>query len=61
MSKVDETFSNEDEKLVWNGQGKDIVYQGTTEETLPVGIEITYELDGKQINAEELEGKSGHW
>lgn len=58
--KGDETFSNEDEKLIWNGQGEDIVYQGTTEETLPVGIEITYELDGKQINAEELEGKSGH-
>lgn len=58
--KGDETFTQKDGKLVWAGEQKEICYQGTTSRKLPVGIKITYVLDGKEISAEELEGKSGH-
>lgn len=58
--KGDEKFTHENEKLIWNGEKKEICYQGTTTKKLPVGVKITYTLDGKKISAGELEGKSGH-
>ena len=58
--KGDETFAQSGTSLEWDGNGSDICYQGTTDKELPVGITITYELDGKRVTAEELEGKSGH-
>lgn len=58
--KGEEGFTQKDGKLVWSGSGEDICYQGTTSEQLPVGIRVTYTLDGKEISAKELEGKSGH-
>lgn len=58
--KGEETFSQSGSALIWSGNGEDICYQGTTDKELPVGIGITYELDGKKVTAKELEGKSGH-
>ena len=58
--KGDETFAQNGGNLIWNGEGKDIVYQGTTEKELPIGIRVSYTLDGKEISAKDLEGKSGH-
>ncbi len=58
--KGDETFSETGNGLVWDVDDADICYQGTTDKELPVGITVTYKLDGKEISAEELEGKSGH-
>lgn len=47
-------------ELVWNVDSTDVYYQGTTEQTPPVTARISYELDGKNITADELAGKSGH-
>ncbi|SHJ24632.1 autotransporter outer membrane beta-barrel domain-containing protein [Hespellia stercorisuis] len=58
--KGDETFSRNSNKLTWNGDGADIVYQGTTTVSLPVGVKVMYTLDGREISADELKGKSGH-
>lgn len=58
--KGDETFSENNGKLVWQGDKKDICYQGTTTKKIPVGMKVTYELDGKKVSADDLEGKSGH-
>lgn len=58
--KGEETFSQNGETLIWNGTGKDIYYQGTTLRELPVTMQITYKLDGKELTGEELAGKSGH-
>lgn len=58
--KGDETFSQNNQKLTWTGNNKNICYQGTTTQTLPVGINVTYTLNGKTVNPEDLEGKSGH-
>ena len=58
--KGDETFSEKGKNLVWGVDNADICYQGTTDKELPVGVKITYKLDGKDISADDLEGKSGH-
>lgn len=58
--------SNSDEKpeqngnqLVWKANGDDIYYQGTTEKELPIGCQIKYELDGQEMDAKDIVGKSG--
>ncbi len=59
--KGDEKFSQDkDGNIVWEGAGKDIWYQGKTTKALPVGVQITYKLDGKNMSAAEMKGKSGH-
>lgn len=58
--KGDETFTKEQDFTYWNAQGRDIYYQGTTTQSLPVDVTVTYLLDGKKVTPEELKGKSGH-
>lgn len=58
--KGDEAFSAMGKSVVWDTADADICYQGTTSKKLPVGIQITYKLDGKNISAADLKGKSGH-
>lgn len=58
--KGEEGYTQTGEKLVWDAGGNDIYYQGTTSRELPVGVEITYYLDGEKITPEELAGKNGH-
>ena len=58
--KGEESFTaGEDNVLVWDAQGSDIYYQGTTDKELPVEVAISYKLDGESISPEELAGKSG--
>lgn len=57
--KGDETFTQSGSRLVWQADGNDIYYQGTSAEQLPVSQKITYSMDGKEISPEELAGKSG--
>ena len=49
-----------DGNLVWNADGSDIYYQGTTDKELPVDVSISYELEGKEIAPEDLVGKTGN-
>ncbi len=58
--KGDEAFSTMGSSVVWDTADADICYQGTTTKELPVGIKISYKLDGKDISAADLKGKSGH-
>lgn len=46
-------------EIVWNADGGDIYYQGETSKALPVDVKITYLIDGKEIPADEMAGKSG--
>lgn len=39
--------------------GEDVSYQGSTDKTPPVAMQIAYQLNGKTVQAEELAGKSG--
>jgi len=56
----DETFTQDGTKLVWQADGNNIYYQGDSEEELPVTCEVTYELDGEEISADEIAGKKGN-
>ena len=55
----DETYIKQENQLVWKAEGNDIYYQGETTKELPIGITINYKLDGNEISAQELAGKSG--
>lgn len=50
---------NGDGVMTWEAGGKDIYYQGVIEKELPIALNVSYILDGKNITAEELAGKSG--
>ena len=55
----EETFSQNDEAIIWNSNGKDIYYQGESKENLPIDMKISYKLDDKDISSDEIIGKSG--
>ena len=57
--KGDETFDQSGQNLTWNTNGADIFYQGKTDKELPVSVNISYELDGAKVKAEDIVGKSG--
>ena len=52
-----ETFEQKENKIIWNANEKDIYYQGKTEKKLPIETSIKYDLDGKEMSAEEIVGK----
>ncbi|MCR5324886.1 MAG: hypothetical protein K6E85_16640 [Lachnospiraceae bacterium] len=56
----DHTFTTGGENSrVWDAEGNDIYYQGNIEKEIPVTMKISYKLDGRDISAEELKGRSG--
>lgn len=57
--KGDETFTQDGDKLIWQADGSDIYYEGTTDKQVPVSEKITYYLDGEEIEPEQLAGRSG--
>ena len=58
--KGEESYTlDENNMTVWDAKGNDIHYQGTVEKLLPVTVFITYKLDGKDVSAKDLAGKSG--
>ncbi len=58
--KGKESFTRDGENLTWKAEGKEIVYRGETDKALPVDMQITYALDGREIAPADLAGKSGH-
>lgn len=57
--KGEEIPKVEGNKLIWNSDEKDIFYQGKTDKKIPIKVDITYYLDGKEIEPLDLAGKSG--
>ena len=56
----DEEFQlSEDGSLIWQSLGEDISYEGESDQELPVGVQISYYLNGKKVSAEEIAGASG--
>ena len=55
----DETFSQNENSLIWSANGSDIYYQGESSKDLPIECSVKYELDGKEISAKDLAGKAG--
>ena len=54
-----ETFTLEDGVLTWQANGKDIVYQGTSDKLPAVVPVVTITLDGETISAVDLKEKEG--
>lgn len=54
-----EKFYVTDNKLVFEGKGKDITYQGTTDKELPIGVNIKYYLNGKELSKKQILNKKG--
>lgn len=54
-----EKFTIEDGRIIWESNGKDIYYQGTTDEKLPISLEIKYYLNGKESSIKDMLGKKG--
>ncbi|MCQ2449325.1 MAG: hypothetical protein MJ132_03955 [Clostridia bacterium] len=57
--KGNESYTMNGNAAVWDTEGNDIYYRGNIEKELPVGLTVTYKLDGKTVSAEEIAGKSG--
>lgn len=58
--KGDESYTISGESMkVWDAQGNDIYYQGDIEKELPVGLTVSYRLNGQSVTTQELAGKSG--
>ena len=55
----DEKFSQNGNSLIWDAQKHDIYYQGESEHELPISCSVKYELDGEEISAKDIAGKSG--
>lgn len=54
-----EKFTIEDGRIIWESNGKDIYYQGTTDKELPISLKITYYLNGKESSIKDMLGKKG--
>lgn len=57
--KSDAPYTLDGENCVWNAEGEDIYYRGDCAKELPVSMEISYKLDGKEISPNELAGADG--
>lgn len=58
--KSNEKPSKDGNTYTWNAKGNDVYYEGTATKQLPVSVKIRYELDGQEISADDIQGKSGH-
>lgn len=55
----DEEFTKQGDKIIWKSNGKNIQYQGESENNTPIICKIKYELNGEEKTAEDIVGKSG--
>lgn len=60
--KGSEEFNQNGSDLNFTANGNDVYYRGSLPATteLPVSLDITYTLDGKEISKDELKGATGH-
>lgn len=58
--KSNEKPSKDGNTYTWNAKGNDVYYEGTGTKQLPVSVKLRYKLDGQEMSAKDMEGKSGH-
>ena len=58
--KSNEKPSKNGNTYTWNAKGNDVYHEGTATKQLPVSVKLRYELDGQEMSAKDMEGKSGH-
>lgn len=55
----EEKFKQEENKLIWKSTGKDIFYEGATDQEHPLDIHIKYYLNGKEMTPKKMKNKKG--
>ena len=56
----DEEYSEAGQgRYLWENHGEEIRYKGVSDQPLPVDVAITYFLEGSQVTADEIAGKTG--
>ena len=60
-TKGDEDYTQgSDGDITWNAAGNDIYYRGNSNKETPISVNVKYELDGKETDADSLAGADGH-
>lgn len=54
-----ESFTQNENTLKWKAKGKDIYYEGKTEKSLPIDINIKYYLNNKEDKLDNIKNKKG--
>ena len=57
--KSDIYYTEDGENKVWAADGEDVYYSGKSDKSVPVNVNLTFTLDGQEISATDLAGKSG--
>ena len=57
--KGEESFTQNGSSVKWAASDQDIYYQGKSSGGLPVSLNISYSLDGEEMPAKDMVGKSG--
>lgn len=64
LSKIEnlngfENYAFEGTNLTWEANGKDIYYRGQVNQELPIGVAVTYKLNGEIKQLDEILGQAG--
>ena len=55
----DEEYSRNGNTITWKTNGNNITYKGSSDQELPIKLNIKYELDGQEIEPQEIVGRNG--
>lgn len=56
----DEKYTQDGKNVTWSSTGDDIFYQGKSTSDLPITSDVTYKMDGKEVDISKYDGKKGH-
>lgn len=56
----EEKFNISGDNIIWEANGNDIYYQGDSTKELPISVNVSYKLNGKELNPKKMIGKKGH-
>lgn len=54
-----ESYTQDGNNIVWNANKNDIYYQGQSSKELPIECVVKYQLNGEEVSADQIVGKSG--
>ena len=58
-SSDDKTHEGTQGAIVWDADGENVSYKGSSSLSAPIGVHVSYSLDGVPVSADEIAGKSG--
>ncbi len=56
----DEEYVSDGNNIIWSADGNAINYKGTTSNSLPASVKISYYLNGKKMSAKDIAGQKGN-